>query len=66
MHGPNEGNWALPDLSLRETVILGSLAALILWIGLYPRPIFTTARPSLGTIQQSLSPAGDPEVRNLP
>ena len=65
MHGPNESNWALPDLSLRETIILGSLAALIVWLGLYPRPTFTTARPSLQAIQQSLSAGGAPEVRSV-
>ena len=42
--GPNENDRRLPGLSAREVAILGSLAVLILWLGLYPQPIFNTAR----------------------
>ena len=55
MFGPNENNWSLPDLSARETVTLGALAALIVWLGLYPQPVFNTAQPTMDTVQQSLS-----------
>lgn len=44
MLGPNENNWTLPDLSAREIAILGSLSGVILWLGLYPIPVFRTAR----------------------
>ena len=50
MFGPNKNGWRLPDLSPREIGILGALAAIILWLGLYPIPIFRTARPSLRAI----------------
>ena len=43
--GPNENNWRLPNLSPREVAILGILAALVLWLGLYPQPILNTAKP---------------------
>ena len=43
--GPNDNNWRLPNLSAREVAILGTLAVLILWLGLYPQPILNTARP---------------------
>ena len=43
--GPNEHNWRLPNLSAREVAILGILAALVLWLGLYPQPILNTSGP---------------------
>lgn len=64
MQGPNENNWTLSDLSPRETAILGSLAVLIIWLGLYPQPIFNTAKPSLAIIEQSLSTADTQEARS--
>ena len=45
MQGPNENGWSLPDLT-PEIAILGSLSVIILWLGLYPIPIFRTARPT--------------------
>jgi len=57
--GPNKENWSLPKLSIRETTMLGILAALIIWLGLYPQPIFDTARASQSVIRQSASKVGD-------
>ena len=54
MQGPNTNNWALRDLSAREMAILGGLAVIIVWLGLYPRPIFDTADGSLNVIAQAL------------
>ena len=36
--GPNRHDWHLPDLFPREWVIVGSMMAGLLWLGLYPRP----------------------------
>jgi len=54
MFGPNENDWTLPDLSPREITILGVLAVIIVWLGLYPKPIFDAARPSLAAVESSL------------
>jgi len=35
--GPNRHNWTLPDLFPREWVIIGSMMACLLWVGLYPQ-----------------------------
>lgn len=51
MYGPNENNWQLPDLTGREVVTLGVLAALLIWLGLHPQPIFDTARDALRTVR---------------
>jgi NADH-quinone oxidoreductase subunit M len=36
MLGPIKEDLALPDLGVRETLLLGALVALVLWLGLYP------------------------------
>jgi NADH-quinone oxidoreductase subunit M len=38
--GPNTHNWQLPDLAIREGLMLGAMIALLLWLGLYPQPVF--------------------------
>ena len=40
----NPANEKLPDLSLREQLVLAPLVVLALWIGIYPRPIFDVLR----------------------
>jgi NADH-quinone oxidoreductase subunit M len=57
-HGPNLHHWSLPDMSLRESTILGSMIFCLLWIGLYPQPVLNTLRPSLTAVQQSAFPQG--------
>jgi NADH-quinone oxidoreductase subunit M len=38
--GPNSHAWQLPDLAVREGVMLSAMMALLLWLGLYPQPVF--------------------------
>lgn len=38
--GPNLGPWRLPDLVFREGLVLGAMVVLLLWLGLYPEPVF--------------------------
>ena len=33
-------SWQLPDLMVREGLLLGVMVALLLWLGLYPQPVF--------------------------
>jgi NADH-quinone oxidoreductase subunit M len=54
MLGPNENNWMLPDLSAREMTMLGVMTALIIWLGLYPQPIFNASKSSVHVVRQSL------------
>jgi NADH-quinone oxidoreductase subunit M len=51
--GPNRNGWRLPDLDVRETLIMASLIAAILWLGIYPTPVLNTAQPALQTLQQA-------------
>ncbi len=56
--GENRQNWEIPDLDPRETVSLGILALLILWLGLYPQPVIMTA----GQGFKNLAAAGRPYI----
>jgi NADH-quinone oxidoreductase subunit M len=40
--GPNLHSWRLPDLAVREGLMLGAMIVLLLWLGLYPQPVFHT------------------------
>ncbi len=46
-HGPNEQNWHIPDLSVRETVVLTAMIASLVWLGLFPQPVFDTSGQAL-------------------
>ena len=39
-HGPNLHRWRIADLSLREMIVVAVLGIGLLWLGLYPRPVF--------------------------
>jgi formate hydrogenlyase subunit 3/multisubunit Na+/H+ antiporter MnhD subunit len=54
-HAANVHNWSLPDLSAREVVILAPMIALLVWLGLYPQPVFNTFRPVASALEQYAS-----------
>jgi NADH-quinone oxidoreductase subunit M len=51
-HGPNIHKWSIPDLFAREVIILAPMMALLVWLGLYPQPVFNTFRPAMNRLQQ--------------
>jgi NADH-quinone oxidoreductase subunit M len=50
--GPNEEAWKLPDLNAREMMVVGFMIVAIVWLGLYPQPVFNTAARALESLQQ--------------
>ncbi len=42
--GVQTGSQVLPDLNLREKLVMGVLIISILWLGLYPQPVLDTSR----------------------
>ncbi|MDX1624153.1 MAG: NADH-quinone oxidoreductase subunit M [Gemmatimonadota bacterium] len=64
MFGPvGEESEGLPDLDRRELAILVPLVALIVWIGVYPKPFLERTAPSvdrlLAEVRVDAEPAGD-------
>ncbi len=59
MHGPldNPENQSLPDLSLRELVVLIPVALLMLFIGLFPSLFFAQMEPSIRDLLIHIGPA---------
>jgi NADH-quinone oxidoreductase subunit M len=51
-HGPNVHQWRLPDLSLREGIIVAPMVVVLLWLGLYPQPVLNTFRPAMEALEQ--------------
>ncbi|MGH9327335.1 MAG: NADH-quinone oxidoreductase subunit M [Terriglobia bacterium] len=54
-HGPNSNNWSVRDLVPREVVELIPMVAILIWLGIYPQPIFNTFKPALKKLQQAAS-----------
>ncbi len=54
-HGPNSNNWSVKDLAPREVVELIPMVAILVWLGIYPQPIFNTFRPAMEKLQQAAS-----------
>jgi NADH-quinone oxidoreductase subunit M len=50
--GPNLNEWRLPDLNRREALILVPMIVVLLWLGLYPRPVLKTFQPAMSSLQQ--------------
>jgi NADH-quinone oxidoreductase subunit M len=55
VHGPNRAHWRILDLSAREVATLGALSAILLGLGLWPRPVFRAADSALASVQRALS-----------
>jgi NADH:ubiquinone oxidoreductase subunit 4 (subunit M) len=51
----------LLDLDRREFAILSTLVAVMIWLGLYPRPFFEVSRAPTQALQTLYSPAATPE-----
>ena len=56
---------AMPDLDAREWVMLGSLAAAVLWMGVYPESFLAPIRSDIAALDARLArsaPAGDSKL----
>ena len=51
-HCETPQKWTIPDLSGRETITQAALMVMLLWLGLYPQPVFNATRPAIDHLQQ--------------
>jgi NADH-quinone oxidoreductase subunit M len=56
-HGPNTQAWRLPDLNLREGLMVGTMIVGLLWLGLYPQTVLNTFGPALQNLQNEAQTA---------
>src|SRR5690554_433369 len=54
--GKKSKEWVLNDYVPRELLILGSLILVIVWLGLYPQKIISTAAPFVNDLQNKFTP----------
>jgi len=45
--GDKNNEYKMSDLTIRETVVSASLIIVIVWLGLFPQPVFNIAQPAL-------------------
>jgi NADH-quinone oxidoreductase subunit M len=57
LHGPNTNAWRLPDLNLREGLMVTTMIAGLLWLGLYPQTVLNTFEPALRSLRQEAQPS---------
>jgi NADH-quinone oxidoreductase subunit M len=58
-HGEKREGLKFADLSPRETGMMTAMVLVLLWLGLYPRPVLKTVEPTQHVIQQGVS-QGEP------
>jgi NADH-quinone oxidoreductase subunit M len=49
--GPNQAGWKPPDSSPRETGILATMIAVILWLGIFPQTVLETSRGAVSALE---------------
>jgi NADH-quinone oxidoreductase subunit M len=58
---------AMPDLTPREWLLLAPIAAVVLWMGVYPESFLSSMRRDVGLIEQRIAraaPAGDAQIQH--
>ncbi|HEX8061990.1 MAG TPA: NADH-quinone oxidoreductase subunit M [Allosphingosinicella sp.] len=64
--GRNADAAAMPDLDGREWVSLGAIAAVVLWMGVYPESFMSTIRRDVGFLLARVERANPPGDSGLP
>lgn len=56
--GPRTEDRRIPDLSIRETALMGVMTAVLIWLGLFPQSVLNTAAGALKALQQYTAQQG--------
>src|SRR5678815_2502773 len=62
----NERVQALTDLNGREMLVLGSLAAAVLWMGIYPKPFTDVMHASVNELLRHVAVSKDTKAAKKP
>jgi NADH-quinone oxidoreductase subunit M len=63
-YGTNTHQWRLTDLVKRESFVLASMIAILVWLGVFPSPVLKTFKPAMASLQEYASrPVAKLEVR---
>ena len=63
--GKKNNEYTMKDLSVRESIVLGSLVIAILFTGLFPQPVIDKAKPALFKTINAQEPVPVAETKNL-
>jgi NADH-quinone oxidoreductase subunit M len=53
--GKEERHWAIPDLDVRELLMLGSLVVVLVFMGLFPNAVLRVSKPPVQTIIEKVN-----------
>lgn len=53
-HGAQQREWNIPDITGREATIMAAMTAIILWMGLFPQRILSTASRALEDLRTNV------------
>ncbi|MCF7805907.1 MAG: NADH-quinone oxidoreductase subunit M [Candidatus Marinimicrobia bacterium] len=53
-HGKPRESWGITDFGGRHITIMAVMAVVLVWLGLYPKPVLDTAKPAVQNIEQSV------------
>jgi NADH-quinone oxidoreductase subunit M len=59
-HGPNSNQWSVPDLVPREVLEVVPMIGILLWLGVYPQPLFKTFAPTREAIEKTVGSSTSP------
>ena len=45
--GNKNTDWKMNDLTIREKIVSALLVIVIVWLGLFPKPVLNTAKPAI-------------------
>jgi NADH-quinone oxidoreductase subunit M len=66
-YGGYASEYTLPDLSLREKVIMVPLVVVIVWLGVFPQPVLNTTGKLVTTVlEDKVSQGPPPSTKNEP
>jgi NADH-quinone oxidoreductase subunit M len=63
-HGEKKVKVVIADLSAREMIVMLAMIVSLVWLGLYPQTVLTTAKQSLDALQKSASAQAELSVLN--